>query len=150
VIERLLSVQMGGGSMDAELIALGASGATTLVSLMATDAWNKAKTTVAKAFGRNSSDQQALFEELEAARQQVLEASEEPQSLEAASHHWQTRLIDLALTTAEPAKTLVSLVDELSKASQAATESKGPVNMKAEASDGGKIAQQVHGIQIIN
>ncbi|KNB54442.1 hypothetical protein [Streptomyces caatingaensis] len=50
--------------MEAELAELAASGATTLVGLMVTDAWSQARARVARFFARGGDDEAAVDDEL--------------------------------------------------------------------------------------
>jgi hypothetical protein len=61
--------------MEAELTALAASGATTLVGLMVTESWTQARDRVARFFGRGS-DGTSAEEELRLSREELVAARE--------------------------------------------------------------------------
>ncbi|GGZ94187.1 hypothetical protein GCM10010389_36150 [Streptomyces echinoruber] len=87
---------MEGGGVEAELTALAASGATTLVQLMAGDAWATVRDRVRALFGRDRSGQaQTADMELEEARAAVAAAanSDDRAALAGIESRWQARLL---------------------------------------------------------
>ncbi|GAA1118948.1 hypothetical protein [Streptomyces javensis] len=82
--------------MDAELTALAVSGATTLVQLMAGDAWAMARDRVRALFGRDRPGQtQTADAELEEARAAVVVAanSDDRAALAEIESRWRARLL---------------------------------------------------------
>ncbi|MFG2221605.1 hypothetical protein [Streptomyces sp. NPDC048644] len=103
--------------MDAELTALAAAGATTLVQQMATDGWAQARRRVAAflARRRGTADEEAIEGELEASRAEVTAAQEagEAGEVEDVTAAWRVRLRRLLRDDPEAAAELCSLLDEL-------------------------------------
>ncbi|MFF8602731.1 hypothetical protein ACF065_28075 [Streptomyces sp. NPDC015232] len=63
--------------MEAELVALATAGATALVQQMVGDGWERARTRVAAFFAaRSGGDEQAVGAELDAAREELVRATE--------------------------------------------------------------------------
>lgn len=62
--------------MEAELAGLAASGATTVVGLMASDAWTQVRTRLARFFARDGAEgaQEAAGDDLERSREELAEA----------------------------------------------------------------------------
>ncbi|MEV6111284.1 hypothetical protein AB0L59_01920 [Streptomyces sp. NPDC052109] len=82
--------------MEAELNAMAVSGATTLVQLMAGDAWATVKSRLRALFGRGrSGDAQAADADLEEARTAVVAATDsgDRAALAAIESVWQARLL---------------------------------------------------------
>ncbi|MEU0036448.1 hypothetical protein [Streptomyces sp. NPDC006333] len=82
--------------MEAELTALAVSGATTLVQLMAGEAWTAAKSRASALFGRGRSrEEQAADTELEQARTAAVAAahSGDRAALAGIESQWQARLL---------------------------------------------------------
>ncbi|MFI8364923.1 hypothetical protein ACIGD1_32825 [Streptomyces sp. NPDC085612] len=127
--------------MDAELVALTSSAATTVVGLLATDAWKQTKLAVARLWGLSRPEQAETVEaELVATRAELLafrrdgdEAGEE--DLTAA---WRARL--RRLLAADPAleRDLRELLAELAPPT-AAPRPAGRIDMRATASDEARI-----------
>ncbi|MFI1224840.1 MULTISPECIES: hypothetical protein [unclassified Streptomyces] len=101
--------------MEAELTALAASGATTFVGLMATEAWTQARGRVARFLGRGEDDE-AVDAELEESRAELTAARAEADEETAADieAEWRTRLRRTLRANPEAAEELRSLLDELS------------------------------------
>jgi tetratricopeptide (TPR) repeat protein len=101
--------------VEAELAALAASGATTLVGLMVSDSWTQAKERLARFFARRRSDGDAGAElqessdELDRARA----AGEEDAEAEAEAD-WRRRLLDVLQDDPDAAVELRGLLSELS------------------------------------
>ncbi|WP_371501302.1 hypothetical protein OG871_30995 [Kitasatospora sp. NBC_00374] len=103
--------------MEAEIVALATSGATTLVSLMVTELWSEARGRFASLFGRRSED---VGEDLDQARAELL-AADDPSAVAAgAETEWGNRLRRALAADPEAAARLRALLDELSPAAQAA------------------------------
>ncbi|MEV4532025.1 hypothetical protein [Streptosporangium sp. NPDC049304] len=83
--------------MQAELIALAASGATTLVTLMISDAWGQTKERIAHMLGRDEDEKDDLLQELELSRATLLLALERGDGGQAATIEakWRSRLLHL-------------------------------------------------------
>ncbi|MEU8102229.1 hypothetical protein AB0C18_00710 [Nonomuraea muscovyensis] len=83
--------------MQAELIALATSGATTLVTLMISDAWTQAKGRIAHMLGRDADEQDDFLQELEVSRVTLLHALESGDSAQVATieAEWRSRLLRL-------------------------------------------------------
>ncbi|NBE55582.1 hypothetical protein [Streptomyces boluensis] len=83
--------------MDVELTALAATGATTVVGLMVTETWNRARDRLVRLFSRGG-DEEAAGEELQDSRDQLLGARDaEDESaaadIEAALRVWLRRVL---------------------------------------------------------
>ncbi|WP_447040492.1 hypothetical protein [Streptomyces sp. DSM 118878] len=83
--------------MDSELTVLAASGATTLVSLMVTDSWTRARELVGRYLTRTGADPDA-FDDLQDARTRLLaaDATERERSAREISRRFGNRLRRLA------------------------------------------------------
>lgn len=95
--------------MEAELAALAASGATTLIGLMATEAWTQARDRVAGFFSRGRE------EELDLSRAELVAAREagDDQAVADVEAEWRTRLRRRLQADPEAAAELRLLLDEL-------------------------------------
>lgn len=100
--------------MDAELIALASSGATTLVGVMVSDAWTQARDRVAQFFSRGEQDSDAA-EELVRSRQELMSAIEEgdTQAASDAQAVWRMRLRAVLRSDPHAAAELQALLQEL-------------------------------------
>ncbi|MFJ8844194.1 hypothetical protein ACIRFF_14975 [Streptomyces cyaneofuscatus] len=78
--------------MDAELAALAASGATTLVGLMVTDGWAQARARFARLLGNEQDDAEA---ELERSRAALISAGGGSTAREEAERFWRDRIATL-------------------------------------------------------
>ncbi|GAA3257624.1 hypothetical protein [Nonomuraea helvata] len=94
--------------MEAELIALATSGATTLITLMISDAWTQVKGRLTHMLGRGDDEEGNLLQELESSRAALLYAlaSGDDTRVATIEAEWRTRL--LPLLRRDP-----SLVEEL-------------------------------------
>lgn len=109
--------------MEAELAALVSSGATTLVGLMASDAWTQVRDRVAALFGRAGSED-AAAEELRRSQQDLLAARAEGDEAAVAEDIeavWQSRLRRVLRTDPAAADELRRLLDELAPMAGAQT-----------------------------
>ncbi|AUG76083.1 hypothetical protein CFP65_1173 [Kitasatospora sp. MMS16-BH015] len=95
--------------MEAELVALATSGATTMVNLMATNLWTTAQGRFAALFGHRA---EAVAEELE----EVREAGGEAEDLIA---EWRPRLQRLLAADPAAAAALRALVEEYAPPAEA-------------------------------
>ena len=136
--------------MDAEAATLAASGATTLVNLMATDGWQKAKELVRRVFGRSSESASAeVARELDIVRTAL---ANRPNGEDIGASFADSlrgifvKTIDDGSLTVEDLSALVGQLVELAKeSSQTASTT---INMSANAQGGGKVYQQGYGTQI--
>ncbi|CAM5569585.1 hypothetical protein ACWIGF_11910 [Streptomyces diastaticus] len=103
--------------MDAELAALAASGASSLVGLMVSDAWSATRERVARLFARGGDEEQAAGE-LTAARAELAEADRRGDAEHRADieEEWQLRLRRLLRADPEAAVELRRLLDETAPA----------------------------------
>ncbi|MCF2525700.1 hypothetical protein [Yinghuangia soli] len=103
--------------MEAELAALAASGATTLVGLMASDAWEHGRTRIAALFGRTRPEQEELVaSELDSSRSELLAAGDD-RSMQAAEElevEWRVRLRRLLAADPAAAAELREILEDLS------------------------------------
>ncbi|MFG1608455.1 hypothetical protein [Actinoplanes sp. NPDC049265] len=100
------------------LIALAAAGGTALMEAAATDAWNTAKTGIARLFGRDQQQVTILETRLEDSRAQVtaaVPADELDQVRLRQAQAWATRLEDLLSEQPQAADRLRGLIDELAR-----------------------------------
>lgn len=107
-------------------MALASAGATALVQQMVSDGWERARTRVAAFLAaRSGADEQALGEELEAARDEVLRAErsgDEETADEArteARTEWRARMRRSLLADPEAAAELQAILDELDGSGEA-------------------------------
>ncbi|MFF2652706.1 hypothetical protein [Streptomyces sp. NPDC058045] len=100
--------------MEAELAALAASGATTLVGLMVSETWTQARDRVARFFARGGEDGSAE-EELRLSRRELMDAQAARDELAGADIEaaWRTRLRRVLLADPRAAEELRSLLAEL-------------------------------------
>lgn len=109
--------------MDPEIAALAGSAGTTVVTLMATDAWQRTRDAVAALWRRVHPDRAAAIEaELDTTREEVLaaQASGDTEVEAELQAEWQGRVRRLLATRPEVADELRSLLEELSPAPAAA------------------------------
>lgn len=102
--------------MEAEIVALATSGATTVVGLMASDLWTEVRGRVAALFGRRS---ESVGEELELAREELLAAEDGPGAAAAAEAEWGNRLRRALAADPTAAAQLRSLLEELAPRGEA-------------------------------
>ncbi|WKX72207.1 hypothetical protein [Streptomyces sp. XD-27] len=100
--------------MEAEVAALAASGATTLVGLMVSDAWAQGRERLVRFFGRGDGEDSAE-EELRASREELVAACEAGDEEAAADIEagWRQRLRRVLRADPEAAAELRSLLAEL-------------------------------------
>jgi hypothetical protein len=98
--------------VEPETVALASTAATTLVTLLATDAWGQVKEKVGALWGRFRPDEaEAVEAELTAAREEVTTADEV--ALRVLRLHWESRLLRLAAADADAHAELKELVAQL-------------------------------------
>ncbi|MFD8723184.1 hypothetical protein ACFV2H_35745 [Streptomyces sp. NPDC059629] len=115
--------------MDAELAAMAASGATTLVSLMVTDSWTHARALMGRCLARAGADTVAISG-LDDARARLLltgTAVDERAASDIAAE-WQTRLCGLVETGALTGEDLSALGASLRRLAAAAAGRSGTVH----------------------
>ncbi|MFG2594427.1 hypothetical protein [Streptomyces sp. NPDC048462] len=132
--------------MDAEPAALAAAGASTLVSLMVTDAWAQARQLVGRLVTRGSSDG-ASVAELDAARAGLLaaDARDRARATREITAQWHVRLHDLLRTGAVTGEDLRELLASLQRITDAA--GPGPVTVHNSITGGvheGPVIQSGH------
>lgn len=108
--------------MEAELTALAASGATTFVGLMATEAWTQVRGRVARILARGE-DTEAVDAELEESRAELTAARADADEETAADieAEWRTRLRRALRANPETADELRGLLAELAPQQPAGT-----------------------------
>ncbi|MGP9022292.1 ATP-binding protein [Streptomyces sp. BR1] len=108
--------------MEAELTALAVSGATTMVTLMVSDAWTQARGRLARVFSRGGGDDDTgrLVDELQASREELLAARAAGDDEGAADIEEQWRLRIRRMLRADPtaAQELRELLGELGASSR--------------------------------
>ncbi|MGW2487901.1 hypothetical protein ACWCV9_11835 [Streptomyces sp. NPDC001606] len=107
--------------MDAELAAMAASGATTLVSLMVTDSWTHARALMARFLARAGADTTAITGLDDARARLILTGSVADERAAAGiAAEWQTRLCGLVETGALTDEDLSALGASLHRLAAAA------------------------------
>ncbi|WSW41041.1 hypothetical protein OG426_30720 [Streptomyces canus] len=102
--------------MEAELVALAAAGATTLVQQMVAESWVQARDRVVSFFSRrNGGESEAIEGELETSRGELMAATESGDERAAADveAEWRTRLRRTLLADPAAAAELRAVLDEL-------------------------------------
>jgi len=126
--------------MDAELAVMASSAATTMVSLMATDAWGQAKERVAMLWRRFRPEQADGVEaELDQARLELAADADETVTL-ALVREWESRLLRLLAADDAVAAELSRLTAEL-KQIPAGQQPRGVVWQQARASGQSTVIQ---------
>jgi hypothetical protein len=136
--------------MDPELVALASTGASTLVTLMATDAWDQAKRAVAALFARSRPEAISLVErELDESRSELVAALDRGDDLTEPEliTQWQGRLRRLLATDPGIETALRALVDDLEASASHVSIRTENIEMRAKASDHGRVYQQGQGVQ---
>ncbi|GAA2912061.1 hypothetical protein GCM10020221_04700 [Streptomyces thioluteus] len=98
--------------MEAELAELAASGATTLVGLMVTDAWSQVRGRVARFFARGEDDEVAVVDDELRRDAEELTAGDAP-AVAAVEDRWRERLRRALLDNPEAAAELRRILAEL-------------------------------------
>ncbi|MFH8368911.1 hypothetical protein [Streptomyces sp. NPDC018031] len=131
--------------MDPQLADLARSAGTTVVALMATQAWESARDGVLSLWRRFQPERaDGVGDELEAGRADLLlarEAGDEESEAELAAE-WQGRLRRLLVARPEVADELRRLLDELTpRLPEDARPAVGEIHLRAEASGNGRVYQ---------
>lgn len=127
--------------MDPQVAALAGTAGTTIVTLMATDAWQRTREGVVAIWRRVLPERaESVAGELDETRQDLLAArsSEDPQTETELQAEWQGRIRRLLLTEPSVAQELRALLDELSPES---TSGGNVVQMHAHATGNGRVYQ---------
>lgn len=131
--------------MDAELVALASTAASTAVTLLVTDGWERVTVGLASLWRRVHPDRPQVIEgELLEARTALLEADRTGDTTIAEDLvvEWRNRLRRLADADAEAAAELRRLVTAVLEPALAESGSRGPsITMTAVASDHGRVYQ---------
>ncbi|WP_330330947.1 hypothetical protein OHS33_15275 [Streptomyces sp. NBC_00536] len=109
--------------MEPELTALAVSGATTLVNLMASEAWTQVSGRLARFFGRGGRDPEAAGAELEASREELrtaLDGQDEDFAADIETE-WRNRLRRVLAADPAAAAELRALMDEIAPQAPAGT-----------------------------
>jgi hypothetical protein len=136
--------------MEAELVALASSGASTLVALMATDAWGQAKRAVASLLAHSRPEAVPVIEgELEESRRELAAARDrhDGEAEEELVAQWKGRLRRLLVTDPDIASALRAVVDELEASASRLNLRTRSIKMDAKASGHGRVYQQGQGVQ---
>jgi hypothetical protein len=136
--------------MDPDLAVLSSTAATTLVTLMTTDAWERARSAFAGLLQRfRPSQAGALSEDLEATRVEVIAArqSGDEETERELLNEWRTRLRRLIASDEQFQRELQRLVEEFRPLASTA-EPAAPVVMQARASGSGRIYQAGHDLRV--
>ncbi|HET9381756.1 MAG TPA: hypothetical protein VFP69_13110, partial [Streptomyces sp.] len=133
--------------MEAELAALAASGATTLVGLMVSETWTRARDRLARFFA-GAEDETTVERELTASRAELLAAREAADEATAADIEdaWRTRLRLTLLSDPGAAEELRTLLSEIAPGEHRAGAYSGTVTNTV--SGGTQYAPVVQGQQL--
>lgn len=131
--------------MDPEIVTLISSGATTLLGLMVTDAWGKAKGAALKVFGRDNLEGSALDRDLEATRSRLTLALEsgdvaEQEDLEA---EWRSRIRRAVESDNANIDSLQKFVENYKQWVDNSSHTAANITMRAEAHDKGGFTNKV-------
>ncbi|WP_405583330.1 hypothetical protein [Streptomyces sp. NBC_01190] len=131
--------------MDPEIAALAGSASTTLVTLMATDAWQRMREGVVALWRRASPERaESVGAELDASRADLLAArsANDVESEQELHTEWQGRLRRLMVADPSVAEDLLRLLDELASVEAADVPASAPrIRMRASASGHGRVYQ---------
>lgn|GEM_PF-1000800 len=139
-----VSRQGTGEDVDPEIAALAGSAGTTVVTLMATDAWQRLRDGVVELWRRTCPERaDAIGGELEATRVDVLaaRAAEDLQAEEELRGEWQGRLRRLMAADPSAADDLRRLLDEVSPSAAGSSAQASSIRMRARASGHGRVYQ---------
>ena len=138
--------------MDAELAAMLSQAATTLVQLLTTDGWERAKSAIGSLWERVHPDRvQTLDDELADSRAALLAARDagDDQAARDLEGEWRGRLSRLVAGDPRVADELPGLLQELRAAlGEPAQEQGGHIDMRARASGHARVYQAGHDQQI--
>ncbi|MGA5703378.1 hypothetical protein [Peterkaempfera bronchialis] len=130
--------------MDAELMALSSTAATTVVGLLATDAWEQARHAMGSLWRRVHPQRAETVEaELTEARTEVLaaRASGDEQAEQALVEEWQSRLRRLLAADPQLADEMRRIVAEFAAEPPSGDGTPGTVRQDAKASHGSRVYQ---------
>lgn len=131
--------------MDPEVAALAGSASTTLVTLMATDAWQRTREGIVSLWRRAYPERgEAVGSELEASRADLLvaRATGDVESEQELYTEWQGRLRRLMVAEPSVAEDLLRLLNELTAfAVEDSAPSASEIRMRASASGHGRVYQ---------
>ncbi|MFI9583065.1 hypothetical protein ACIHCQ_14740 [Streptomyces sp. NPDC052236] len=101
--------------MEAELVALAAAGATTLVQQMVTDTWTAARDRLASILSHGSTPPEAIGADLDAARAELVAAQQsgDETTTDDLQAEWRSRLRRALQADPEAAAELRALLEEL-------------------------------------
>ena len=136
--------------MDADLVALASSGASTLITLMATDAWAQAKRSVAALFGQSRPEAGPQVEdELEESRRELIAARNrgDDQTEEELVSQWQGRLRRLLAADPHIVTAFQAVMDELGTAASQFSVQTENITIRGKATGHGRVYQQGRGVQ---
>ncbi len=137
--------QLNGEQVDAELAQLMSTAAATLVQLLTTDGWERAKSAVGSLWQRVHPDRVAMLDvELADSRAALLAARSvgDDQAERDLEGEWRGRLRRLVAADPQVADELPGLLQELRAAlSEAAGAQAGHIDMRAEASGHARVYQ---------
>ncbi|WP_163016999.1 hypothetical protein [Streptomyces chartreusis] len=125
--------------MDPNLLALAGTAGTTVVTLLATDAWGQTRRGVTTLWRRFRPESAEEIDGLLSRSREVLAAGGDPDSVES---EWQLRLGTLLAQHPEAAAELSSLLENLTVGPSGQGIS-GGVHLKAHAERGGQVYQSV-------
>lgn len=140
-VEYLLADTVRGRAVDPEITLLAQGAGTTLVTLMATDAWQATRDGITRLWGRVQPHRaDTVAAELEAGQAEVLAAVavDDQETLSELRTEWQGRIRRLLVARPDAAAELRGLLDELAPAEQSATPA---VTQHATASGHGRVYQ---------
>ncbi|MFG3322354.1 hypothetical protein ACGF3J_30275 [Streptomyces sp. NPDC048171] len=126
--------------MDAEVALLAQSAGTTLVALMATDAWHHARDGITRLWRRTQPERaETVAAELEAGREDVLVAATagDQETLDELRSQWQGAVRRLLVARPAAVEELRALLDQLDPAGSAARQ----MTQHATASGQGRVYQ---------
>lgn len=149
----MVAQRSGEVRVDAELVELAGTAGTTIVALLATDAWEKTKTAVAGLWGKvHPQRAETVAAELVEARADLLaaRAGGDTDTEQALIGEWQSRLRRLLAADPAVAGELRRLLGDLTPAQPGGTQVwTGNVTMTATGSGNAQINQLGQGIQNI-
>nr|WP_314145037.1 hypothetical protein [uncultured Rhodococcus sp.] len=135
--------------MDAELLTLVNSGATTLLGLMVTDSWAKTKSAALKLLSPDLSTTAAIESDLEDSRLQ-LENARRTRDLEAEADiasEWRSRIRRRVTTDPQAVELLRDFVDTYTGVTNSAERITSNVSISSVANDDSRVYQQGQGSQ---
>lgn len=110
--------------MEPEMLSLAMSGATALITAMATDGWVSVRARTARLLGRDRAEAEVIEEELEESRTELTRAraTGDPQPVSAMlEEEWRTRMRHTLRTHPEAAAQLRALLAELAPSQETAS-----------------------------